>query len=655
MDRASFWTVPRLWALVVVLVIGAVSFWPRHEILAHGPAPPKAAARNDAGPLPQAQPAADELRVRVVGQDGMGRADVGVVVELTSGAGAVLFSDSAVSDAEGRVLFADGARRARAQAGSARMRIAFVAEDPGELAFAVRDLPDRELILVRTVEVDRAAVVAQGAEPAPPSASAASTELAAQTSAPPRADATPSATAPEPQGPTASPAIEPDMNPPPPGPEGKPALELAGELEPGATPTENAAADLHAAPDGDAESDVDAALDGVAELNLPAAFDGDAEVDSVAAAKASAEFDPDAAPESVPMLDSDAAPEAGAEVVVDVAREGAAELDPGSASGEPRHAEAADPSALPIDANLGAADAWLAASADQPEVRAPDVPRGAIAGRVRLDVPARELFVEVDEILPLDPTAVGRRLGPRVLADDGSFHFEGVQAGLCAVRIGLFGSRRTLQWIEHLELAPGATLSGGRLAAVDLTGRLGALEVELFDPFGRRLERAVVLPIDVGSGTFGRLRQQAPGATPRVYFDRVGGPGGLDLRFEAPGHAPREVTVGADELAAGVGLRFVLEPKAASALELRLVGDVEVPTDIVAVLERHDGQVRPWDAARHRGRFDSAGRLRLQPAEVGAFVVRLLRGDGAALGVEVPIVLGPDDGERDVVFVPVPR
>ena len=70
---------------------------------------------------------------------------------------------------------------------------------------------------------------------------------------------------------------------------------------------------------------------------------------------------------------------------------------------------------------------------------------------------------------------------------------------------------------------------------------------------------------------------------------------------------------------------------------------------------RPDVQVRPWDFAEHRAAFDGAGRLRLTPVETGSFLVRVLRpvdGGWEPVGLDVPIELAPDDGERDIVFIP---
>ena len=297
-------------------------------------------------------------------------------------------------------------------------------------------------------------------------------------------------------------------------------------------------------------------------------------------------------------------------------------------------------------------------TAQNPTPAAPrEVPVGALQGRLLLDVPARELFVELDEVLPLDPQRAGRRLGPLVPDADGRFLFTDVQPGLCAVRVGLFGSRRTLMWVDNLDVPVGATLETADLQALDLRGRLGSIAIEVFDHLGQRLESAVVAPLELGSGLVGRLRVQAPGATARVSYDRqaVNGPGSLDLRLEAPGFAPRDVLVTEAELTAGPGLSFALQPLSASPLELRLVGPVPEPSELVAQLVRPDGQVRPWDFAEHRAAFDGAGRLRLTPVETGSFLVRVLRpvdGGWEPVGLDVPIELAPDDGERDIVFIP---
>jgi hypothetical protein len=103
------------------------------------------------------------------------------------------------------------------------------------------------------------------------------------------------------------------------------------------------------------------------------------------------------------------------------------------------------------------------------------------------------------------------------------------------------------------------------------------------------------------------------------------------------------------------GPGVVLEPRYAAGLRLE------------ARLERVDGLRFPWDHERHRGSFDERGRLRLTPADPGAFVVRLAwidpadpSGPGTDLDLAVPIEVGVDRGDpaagpRDVVFLPIGR
>jgi len=242
----------------------------------------------------------------------------------------------------------------------------------------------------------------------------------------------------------------------------------------------------------------------------------------------------------------------------------------------------------------------------------------------------RELRLELDEVLPGEVGRLGRRLGPLSPRPDGSFRFDGVAPGLCALRISLFGSQAALAWVDELNVAPGEALRDARLAPFDLTGRLGSVEVELYDDAGRRLELAVVAPVDKRSGARGSLRQQRAHIAPLVYFDRrtLAGQGGLDLVLEAPGFAPRDVYATSEELEAGVRLRFRLERRRAASLELRLVSPPPPGVVLEACLERPDGQQRPWDFDLHRGILDADGRLRLEPAETGAFVVHLARLDG---------------------------
>lgn len=295
---------------------------------------------------------------------------------------------------------------------------------------------------------------------------------------------------------------------------------------------------------------------------------------------------------------------------------------------------------------------------------------GSLVGRLRLDpsIPARELQLELDEVLPGEAGRLGRRLGPLVPDESGAFRFDGVAPGLCALRVSLFGSPGALAWIDELEVEPNDVLRDARLAPFDLSGRLGSLEVELFDDAGRRLELAVVAPLDKRNGTLGSLRQQRVGATPRVYFDRraLAGQGGLDLALEAPGFAPREVHAAAEELTSGAPLRFRMERRRAAALELRLVEAPRPGVELEARLERPDGQRRPWDFERHRGVLDALGRLRLEPAETGAFVVRLALREGGAwrqLELSVPVEVLAFEGtptatdmsgeDVQVVFVPL--
>ena len=324
------------------------------------------------------------------------------------------------------------------------------------------------------------------------------------------------------------------------------------------------------------------------------------------------------------------------------------------------------PGPLPERAGPAPAD-WLAAAKQKPAERTAPVPPSRVVGRVNVDVSARELFVELDEVLPLDPTAAGRRLGPVVLAADGSFAFDDVQPGLCAVRIGLFGARRTLRWVEPLEVPVGATLDLAELGErgvldtatlLDLRERLGRVEVELFDTFGRRLEQGAVLPVDRASGLVGRLRVQWPGVTPEVFFDQLASGGRLDLALEAPGHAPRAVSLALDELAPGVPARFALVPQPTSALELRLVGLDQLPgadpRAMTARIERADGQERPWDVEHHRSVFDADGRVVFRPTGIGPFVAYVQDAvTGEEVARPVPLIVGPDDGERDIVFVPL--
>ncbi|MDF1799459.1 MAG: hypothetical protein P1V81_09810 [Planctomycetota bacterium] len=372
------------------------------------------------------------------------------------------------------------------------------------------------------------------------------------------------------------------------------------------------------------------------------------------------------------------------------------------------------------------------ASDPGPAIAAPELlpDPGALVGRLLLDadVPASALRLELDEVLPIAGAHLGRRLGPIAPAADGSFRFDGVAPGLASLRVSLVGTRRTLLWIDELEIAPGQVLRDPRLwsdaddgqvraeytgaasaagssaaagtpplpgqptGAVDLTGRLFPIEVELFDEFGRRLDPAVVLPLDRASGSRGLLELQTLGTTPRLWGDSrvLAGETELDLLLVAPDRQVREVTLTGTNLGGGrrgerglgaeggdQALAFELLPARARALELRLVGWPGGPGGVLepryaagqrleARLERRDGQRFPWDHARHRGLLDERGRLRLEPADPGAFVVRLAwvdeDGTKTDLDLAVPIVVGPalEEGEhgestRDIVFLPIGR
>jgi len=318
-----------------------------------------------------------------------------------------------------------------------------------------------------------------------------------------------------------------------------------------------------------------------------------------------------------------------------------------------------------VPAQVAAPTPIVAPMAEQPLSVEPLAP-GRLSGRVQLDagVPANELRVELQEVLPGQPGLRGRRLGPVALAEDGSFHFDGIAPGLCSVRLSLWGSTRTLAWVDDLEVLPGEELRDERLLPFALSGRLIPIDIELFDTVGRRLDLAVVAPLDAKSGGVGSLRVQRIGATPRLWCDRraLDGEGGLDLVLEAPGFRTREEFARSEELASGSPLRFALEPEHAKALELRLISPPPEGAELEVRLMRPDGGERPWDFARHRGLLDARGRLRLEPAETGDFVVRVFDvADGAArdLGLVVPVtvlaeeITSADPAEVEVLFLPL--
>lgn len=601
--------------LLGVLGIGALCFGPRYGILAHERTGQQAKGTNLSPAIESADdeigliagetmlqstaqsvtPLRADVRVRVLAQDGTPEGMVGVLARLESASGELLAETWARSAADGRLVFPAWGRFAREQALGTLLRIVFESEDPAELELRASSLPDREFTLVRTIDFDR--------------------EFA-------RAAAGPS-----------GPVNETSM-----------AAERLAESAPIDVQTQEASAGMI-----ELEFSSQAKLGPGMELN-------DAELETapatalgspanVAAGEHPGDFSGGLDLEQASVERTPVDPNAPAELNGVVAP-----IQSSALSKVNTQRTEAPVRTLPLAAGLPQAPAPTKATPRE-------VPSGALEGRLLLDVSAREVFVELDEVLPLDPQRAGRRLGPLVPDADGRFTFTDVQPGLCAVRVGLFGSRRTLMWVDNLDVPVGATLQTEALQAINLRGRLGSIAIVVFDHLGQRLESAVVAPLEQGRGLVGRLRVQAPGATARVSYDRqaLNGPGSLDLRLEAPGFAPRDVLVTEAELTAGPGLAFALKPLSASPLELRLVGDVPEPSTLVAQLVRPDGQVRPWDFAEHRGAFDTAGRLRLTPVETGSFLVRVLRpvdGGWEPVGLDVPIELAPDDGERDIVFIP---
>jgi hypothetical protein len=144
------------------------------------------------------------------------------------------------------------------------------------------------------------------------------------------------------------------------------------------------------------------------------------------------------------------------------------------------------------------------------------------------------------------------------------------------------------------------------------------------------------------------LRVLYVGALRLLWCDgrALAGVGGLDLVLEAPDFEPREVFVSSAELARGGVLAFALQPQRAKTLELRLVEEPPPGAALEARIVRPDGATRPWDFERHRGRLDARGRVRLEPAETGAFRVRLfdVGADPARdLGLDVPLVIAPNE------------
>ena len=74
----------------------------------------------------------------------------------------------------------------------------------------------------------------------------------------------------------------------------------------------------------------------------------------------------------------------------------------------------------------------------------------------------------------------------------------------------------------------------------------------------------------------------------------------------------------------------------------------------MARIERADGQERPWDVEHHRGVFDADGRVLFRPSGIGPFVAYVQDAvTGEEVARPVPLIVGPDDGERDIVFVPL--
>lgn len=298
------------------------------------------------------------------------------------------------------------------------------------------------------------------------------------------------------------------------------------------------------------------------------------------------------------------------------------------------------------------------------------LPPGSLSGQVALDegVPAYELRAELSEVLPGQPGLRGRVLGPVTLGEDGSFHFDGIAPGLCSVRLSLWGSARTLAWIDDLEVSPGEELLDPRLEPFALHGRLMPVEVELFDPEGRRLELAVVAPLDEKTGGVGSLRVQRPGSTPRLWCDRraLDGEGGLNVVLEAPGFRTRREFLRAEELGAKSPVQLVLERERTRSLELRLVTAPPKDTLLEVRLERPSGGERPWDFSRHRASMDARGRARLQPAETGDFVVRVFDVTGGRerdLGLAVPVTVEAEASVAarsgagqvvDVLYLPLP-
>ena len=264
-----------------------------------------------------------------------------------------------------------------------------------------------------------------------------------------------------------------------------------------------------------------------------------------------------------------------------------------------------------------------------------------LAGRLLVDpgVPLGILRVELEELLPIHG-GKGRLLDAVVPDDQGVFTIQGVQPGLVALRISLWGTNRALVWVDEIELGEAELRLDPSACEVSLLGRLQSREVEVLDEFGLRIEPAVCFPVESRDHSFGTPRVQSKDVTPRIWMERSG----VDLLVLAPDREPRRVSLGPDSSDTGAPLAVALQRLTVRSLELRfldrgLLEGLPPGFRLQAKLLRTNGLTFPWDGQRHRGEFDDKGKLRLEPADCGQFEVHLS-------------LVSPSGGERPLNRLP---
>lgn len=248
-----------------------------------------------------------------------------------------------------------------------------------------------------------------------------------------------------------------------------------------------------------------------------------------------------------------------------------------------------------------------------------------LVGRLLVDpgVPKEILRVELEELLPTHGKK-GRFLSPVVPNDQGVFTVHGIQPGLVALRISLWGTDRALVWVDEIELGEAEQRLDPSDCEVSLLGRLQSREVEVLDEFGLRIEPAVCFSVESRNHSFGTPRIQTEDVTPRIWMER----NGVDLLVLAPDREPRRVSLEAGSKNTAEPLAVALQRMTVRSLELRfldreLLEGLPPGFRLQAKLLRTNGLTFPWDAERHCGAFDDKGKLRLEPADCGQFEVHL--------------------------------